>query len=537
MDARHPLIAQLQAKGALGAHALERAVRASVDSGVRIDRTLRALGLVPDEVLTAAAVAVSGIALHDGEAPDAESVGDLGLPESFMRSARCIPLRFEGEALLLGIEDAFDGFAVAAVAARTGLVVVPRLLAPGSLERLIDGLRRAPREATEVSPETAGRDDVERLRDLASDAPIIRLVAAMIDRAVDARASDVHLTALPGGASRLRLRVDGLLRDVDPPAAGLHAAVVSRLKIMAGLDIGERRLPQDGRIKIGARGRLIDLRVATMPHAHGEGVVLRILDRSTVALAFESLGLSEAVTRRLGHALAQPNGMVLVTGPTGSGKTTTLYAALRRLATPEMNVVTVEDPIEYELDGVAQIQVARQIGLDFATCLRSVLRQDPDVVMVGEIRDRETAIVATQAALTGHLVLATVHTNSAAGAIPRLIDLGVDPFLVASTVRGVLAQRLVRRLCSTCRRPSSGSDVAWTAVGCEACGGTGYQGRLAIADFLAVTPEIAALTTRAADESAIAAAAGGDQIVLDAEEKIRCGLTTRSEVLRTIGSR
>jgi general secretion pathway protein E len=352
---------------------------------------------------------------------------------------------------------------------------------------------------------------------------------------------------------RIRYRVDGLLRDAEPPPAELHQALVSRIKIMAGLDIAERRLPQDGRIRIAWRGREIDLRVATMPHMNGEGVVLRVLDRSSVALDFESLGFFQTHIVSIGNILREPHGIFLVTGPTGSGKTTTLYAALQTIATPDRNIITVEDPIEYQLDGINQIQVNRKIGLDFAGALRAVLRQDPDIIMVGEIRDQETAAVANQAALTGHLVLATIHTNTAVAALPRLVDMGVEPYLLASTIRGTMAQRLLRKLCSNCRRrgelPSwqkhlwrdKGADIdtCYEAVGCETCQGTGYAGRIAIAEIMPMTDRIRNRLIEKADESelsSLAKQAGMVSMLEDGLSKAAAGMTSIGEVLRVAGT-
>jgi general secretion pathway protein E len=546
----------LLAVGALTRQALERGRRAADLSGARVDRALNRLGLVSDNALVAAWQSVSGIALAQQSDFPAEALLTDVLAPSFLRHVRCVPLAVETDKIVLAIEDPLDAFTPAAVAAKSGLAVEARLARIGDIEAFLKRL-----EDTVPSNDAAGTDsradeavhvDVERLRDLASDAPVIRIANSIVDYAIETKASDIHLTATRTG-SRLRYRIDGVLRDADPPGAGLHAAVISRLKIMAGLDIAERRLPQDGRIRVGSRGQEIDLRVATMPHAYGEGMVLRILDRSAVALEFEALGLSPDVIAALRNILAAPHGMFLVTGPTGSGKTTTLYAALKEISRPDRNVVTVEDPVEYHLDGVNQIQVARKIGLDFASALRAVLRQDPDVLMVGEIRDRETAAVAVQAALTGHLVLATLHTNTAAGALPRLIDMGVEPYLVASTVRAVLAQRLVRQLCANCKQPASvdahliaarglsfdaprrPAEAMFRSVGCVSCGGSGYDGRIVVSEYMPVTDEIRALILDSGDEKRIvdtAVAAGMRRLREDGLAKALQGVTTLDELAR-----
>ncbi|MBB3930034.1 general secretion pathway protein E [Kaistia hirudinis] len=451
----------------------------------------------------------------------------------------------------MAVEDPLDAFAPAALAAKLGRPVERVLIRTSLLEALLqpsDGQAPTDGQRNFAATDEGIGHDLDRLRDLASDEPVIRFVNAMIDRAVDLRASDIHVTRTSHG-SRLRYRIDGVLRDMEPPPAGMHAAVISRVKIMSGLDIAERRLPQDGRTRVSFRGRELDLRVATMPHAHGEGVVLRLLDRTAVPLDLRTLGLSPHVVTPLSAALERPNGIVLVTGPTGSGKSTTLYAALRTIQGPSKNIVTVEDPIEHYLDGISQIQVSRQIGFDFANVLRAILRQDPDVIMIGEIRDRETAIVAVQAALTGHLVLATVHTNSAAGALPRLVDMGVEPFLLASCLRGVLSQRLVRTLCPQCRQPAAfraddpmaapGSIAdAFEARGCAHCAQTGFKGRSAIAEFLPAADEIRDALLRGADAATIDAAGrrhGLIPLIEDGRDKVREGVTTTAELLRVSG--
>lgn len=523
------VIRELQAKEHVTAQALERAGRAAETSGIRLDRVLLQLGIVAEDTLTEVWAQVSGLPMAAGEDVPAEPILDGILTEGFLRYARCLPLVADDNRLKLAIEDPLDRFTANAVALKTQREVSLALIRPSDLDAAFKRLFDQPQVSPDILPlsDDALGSDIERLRDLASDAPVIRMVSDMLDRAIEMKASDIHLTATRDG-SRLRYRVDGVLQERPAPPASLHAALVSRLKIMASLDIAERRLPQDGRIRIAWRGRDIDLRIATMPHAHGEGVVLRILDRSAIALDFDALGLSGSTVEALHSALAYPHGMILVTGPTGSGKTTTLYAALRTLDRTRLNIITVEDPIEHHLDGINQIQVARKIGLDFAQALRSILRQDPDVILIGEIRDRETAAIAVQAALTGHLVLATLHTNTAAAAIPRLIDMGVEPYLVASTVRGIMAQRLVRRLCLAC----VSSDGT---VGCAQCSNSGYMGRLAISEFMTMTDGIRGALRLDAGEASILAAAQTDGFVVlkkDGLDRMQQGLTTHQEVLR-----
>jgi general secretion pathway protein E len=428
--------------------------------------------------------------------------------------------------------------------------VARAVIRASDLEAALDRLYGNRRDGAAESGGDAGADeaDLERLKDMASDAPVIRAVNRIVAAAVAARASDIHIEPTDDRLA-VRYRIDGVLQEQEALPAAMRLALVSRIKIMAALNIAEKRLPQDGRMRLAVRGHEIDLRVATAPSIHGESVVLRILDRSNLALDFASLGFDAGLTAKLLPILHRPHGIVLVTGPTGSGKTTTLYAALAELNTADRKLLTVEDPIEYRLPGVIQTQVAPGIGLGFSAALRSFLRQDPDVMMVGEIRDIETAQVAVQAALTGHTILSTLHTNTAAGAVTRLIDMGVEPFLIASSLNAVLAQRLVRRLCPECREPGpvaaeiaiglgdliAPGESVWHPRGCDACGGSGFRGRVAVLELLVMDEAIARLVlTRAeAREVERAAIAGGMRSLLkDGIEKSRAGLTTLEEVLR-----
>jgi general secretion pathway protein E len=401
---------------------------------------------------------------------------------------------------------------------------------------------------TETGADEDFLEDVGRLRDLASEVPVIRLVNQLISRAVESGASDIHIESLQ---SRMivRYRIDGILREVASPPANLRAAIISRVKIMAKLNIAERRLPQDGRIRIAVQGREFDLRISTMPTLHGEGVVMRVLDRASLVHDLSVLGFSDAMLAPFLGVLDRPQGILLVTGPTGSGKTTTLYTSLMRLNSIERKLFTVEDPIEYQLEGVNQIQVKPQIGLTFAQVLRSVLRQDPDIIMVGEMRDLETAQIAVQAALTGHLVLSTLHTNNAAGTITRLLDMGVEDYLVTSTVSGVLAQRLVRKLCQHCREAyeplpelvnqldlphATGTPMLYRARGCGHCRG-GYRGRVGVFEFLPLTDEIRRLVlshATAHDIHRAGAAEGMCSMYDDGIAKAIAGVTSIEEVLR-----
>jgi general secretion pathway protein E len=397
----------------------------------------------------------------------------------------------------------------------------------------------------------ANEDDIEHLKDLASEAPVIRLVNLMITRAVEGRASDIHTEPFENRL-KIRYRIDGVLVEVESPPSRLSAAIISRIKIMAKLNIAERRLPQDGRIQLRVQGKEIDLRVSTTPTMHGESVVMRILDKANVVLDFGALGFSPDMLERFTKVLNMPHGIILVTGPTGSGKTTTLYTALQKINTPERKILTVEDPVEYQLEGVNQIQVKPQIDLTFANALRSIVRQDPDVIMIGEMRDLETAKIAVQSALTGHLVLSTVHTNDAAGGITRLLDMGVDDYLLTSTVNGILAQRLVRVLCPKCREPyralpemvrelqlnrcTDARDIQlYKPVGCDHCGGIGYKGRAAIMEFMVVTDRIRAQILKHSDAGDIEVSAreeGMYTMYEDGLRKVLNGMTTLEEVLR-----
>ncbi|PKU21565.1 GspE/PulE family protein, partial [Telmatospirillum siberiense] len=401
----------------------------------------------------------------------------------------------------------------------------------------------AARACSEIRP--------SRVNTTASDAPVVRMVNALIARAVEARASDIHLEPAEDRLA-VRLRIDGALGEEESLPNQVKAAVVSRIKVMAGLDIAERRLPQDGRLRLAVRGQEIDFRVATAPTIHGEGVVLRILDRSSLSLDFETLGFEPALLERYLEVLRRPHGIVLVIGPTGSGKTTTLYASLAALNTVDRKILTIEDPIEYRLAGISQTQVKHQIGLTFATALRSFLRQDPDVMMVGEIRDLETAQVAVQAALTGHTILSTLHTNDAASAVTRLLDIGVEPYLITSTLNAVMAQRLVRRLCPVCRRPYTPSEQDLSALGlaeseaaavrtlyrpggCSACSGSGFRGRLSVMELLAMDEAVVRLVlnrSEAREIRKVAVEAGMVGMLVDGLRKAGAGLTTVDEVLR-----
>jgi general secretion pathway protein E len=549
----------LIARGQCDGRTIERAGRVAAETGQRLDSVLIQLGLLTERGLaeTYAMLLRLPIAVPGRYPTEAPLLADC-LPPRFLRQARALPVAIENDALVVAVVDPLDTFTPAAVAAASGRSVRLEVAVPIELEAALERLYPAEGGTEEeAQSETAGGSpleaDTERLKDLASEAPVIRLVNQIITRAVETNASDIHIEPFEDRL-RVRYRYDGMLHEADNPPTRLTAAITSRVKIMARLDIAERRLPQDGRIRLAVRGQEIDFRVSTVPSLHGETVVLRILDRGAVAFDYTKLGLPAAVIRRFQAAMALPNGIVLVTGPTGSGKTTTLYTGLLALNSIERKIVTVEDPIEYRLHGITQMQVHEQIGLTFAEFLSAIVRQDPDVIMVGEIRNQETAQVAAQAALLGRLVLSTLHTNSAAAAVTRLRDMGLEDYLLAAVLRGVLAQRLVRRLCPSCRGAAPAPaelirrfDLAASCnaetvmlhhpVGCAECRQSGYRGRFAIAEFLALNPEIEHLIFARADHNSIeraAIAAGMTPLLQCGLEAAMAGETTIEEVMRSV---
>ena len=486
------------------------------------------------------------------------------LPYAFARNQQIL-LEQDGDTLTLWLHAATPAGGISETMRKFDTHQIELLSAEALQQRISAAYAQGESSAASVVSEVQSDADlsrmmqelpaVEDLLESAGDAPIIRMLNALLTQAARDGASDIHIEPFERHSS-VRFRVDGTLREVVQPNRALHAALISRLKIMAQLDISERRLPQDGRISLRIGTRAMDVRVSTLPSAHGERAVLRLLDKSQGALNLESVGMQGEVLQRMEELIAQPHGIILVTGPTGSGKTTTLYTGLLTLNAVTRKVVTVEDPIEYQLRGINQIQIKPQIGLSFAALLRSILRQDPDVIMIGEIRDLETAQIAIQAALTGHLVLSTLHTNSAAAAITRLRDMGVEDYLLTAVLRGVMGQRLVRRLCDSCKveAPAAPELVArfglerrtdrrpitlFHPVGCAACRDTGYRGRQAIAEFLAPDAEIERLIFARTDHSAIerAAVAAGMVTMFDAGiDAALAGTTTIEEVARSIRS-
>jgi general secretion pathway protein E len=535
---------------------LNRAMRFHNDGVDRLATLLPKLGLVSERDMAGALSALLKLPLvREADVPPAAVLDDV-LSSRFLKQKHILPLEATDRSLRIAVVDPLDAYAIDAVRIASGREPVIQVAEPGLVERALERLydtrsQAGVEDAMDIDEADELGVDVERLRDLASEAPVIRLVNQIIARAVDRHASDIHLEAFEDRV-RLRYRIDGVLSEADPPPRNLRAAIVSRIKIMARLNIAERRLPQDGRINLAIRGKSIDLRISTIPAMHGEGVAMRILDRDSVALDFDALGIVGANPDALAAVLERPHGIFLVTGPTGSGKTTTLYAALSTLNSPDKKILTVEDPVEYRLAGIDQIQVKPEIGLTFAHVLRSFLRQDPDILMIGEIRDRETAEIAVQAALTGHLVLSTLHTNDAASSITRLLDMGVADYLLISTVTAISAQRLVRTLCQHCRgnapvlpelaaqlgldrHGSSHSLTIGQAVGCEQCGHTGFRGRTSLMETLVMSDRLRQMVLRQAEATALQRAAieeGMVPIYDDGMKKVLAGVTTIEEVLR-----
>ncbi|MER1967081.1 type II secretion system ATPase GspE [Castellaniella sp. GW247-6E4] len=464
------------------------------------------------------------------------------LPYAWARSHRAL-IRTDSEGLTLTVSERAPDWALAEIRRVYGALPL-RTVPDTELDTLLAAAYARTDDAASVVDAAASEIDLDRLLqdmpeiedllDASDDAPIIRMINALFTQAVRDHASDIHLEAFETH-SVVRYRVDGTLRDIVSPRRALHNALVSRIKIMASLDIAEKRMPQDGRIALRVGGRSIDVRVSTLPTGHGERVVLRLLDKEAGRLQLERLGMAPGILRGLDSLIHLPHGIVLVTGPTGSGKTTTLYAALGRLDAATTNILTVEDPIEYDLPGIGQTQINARIELSFASALRAILRQDPDVIMVGEIRDLETAEIAVQASLTGHLVLATLHTNDAVSAVTRLIDMGVEPFLLASTLRGVLAQRLVRKLCEHCKTPQADDTAAWNPGGCAACGHTGYRGRTGVHELFVLDDALRGLIHSGGGEQALRDAArseGMRSLYEDAQRWVAQAVTSLEEIMR-----
>ena len=549
------VVAALVEKGRLKETDLARAQRVQEDTGGELLALIARLGLVSERDHAETCADVLGLPLLAvKELPDLPPEGiDLSL--KFMKQFAAVPVAEAPGRVDVLMADPQDPYVRDAIRLASQREVRPLVGLRSEIGDLIERWHGQGRSAMGAIVETAegesgDMDDVEHLRDLASEAPVIRLVNLIIQRAVELRASDIHIEPFENRL-KVRYRIDGVLEEGESPPANLTAAVISRVKIMAKLNIAERRLPQDGRIMLRVQGKELDLRVSTVPTAHGESVVMRLLDRETVVFDFKKLGFTDEFLPQFQKVLEQPHGILLVTGPTGSGKTTTLYTALSKINTPDVKIITVEDPVEYQIEGINQIQAKPQIGLDFAHALRSIVRQDPDIIMIGEMRDLETCKIAIQSALTGHLVLSTLHTNNAAGGITRLLDMGVEDYLLTSTINGILAQRLVRRLEPTHAERYEASPEEIEKFGLRryqpegtihlyrprgsAIAPSGYLGRTTIMEFLVMNDEIRRAVMRHAgmgELEQLAGEAGMRTMYQDGIAKALAGLTTIEEVLR-----
>jgi len=523
---------------------LDRALELQRERGDKLGKILVDLGFVAARDVLIALSEQLQVPLLVIEGPPAVSPETETLSPKFLRQFRCLPMALHDHTVTLAMADPLDFETRSTVAACTGLAVLPGLAGE---QEILDAIDRyygqTDKSETEMAtPAGEASEDLEQLRDMASEAPVIRLVNAMVAQAVEKRASDIHIEPFEK-EFRVRYRIDGVLVNQDSPPRELKAAIISRVKLMARLNIAERRLPQDGRIKVKTLGREVDLRVSTLPTLYGESVVMRLLDRSAGDFYdLERLGFDHHMLSRMEHYTSLPHGIFLVTGPTGSGKSTTLYSALKRINQTDKKIITIEDPVEYQMDGINQIHVNTQIGLTFAQGLRHIVRQDPDVIMVGEIRDRETADIAIRSALTGHFVYSTLHTNDAPSAIARLTDMGVENYLITSSLVAVLAQRLVRVICAECKvsagtaiTPEGETIAVFRGAGCETCFNTGYRGRLGIFELMELNEELRASIMRNEDSGKITEIArrhGMQNLREDGWNKVRRGMTSAEEVMR-----
>lgn len=548
----NPICAYLASVGKLKLEHVDHALRLQTEQveWEQIGTILVKLGFVSERDLVEGIANQLSIRLVERHEFPEQLVFGGQISPRFLRASKTMIFDEDEDRLWVAMADPQQEYVVKALRLITAKEVLTHIGIPSEIEAGLDQLYEAPKHSKNQDSSVQFAEDVEQLKELAAEAPVIKLVNQLIQKAAESGASDIHIEPFEDQV-KIRYRVDGLLREVDAPPARSAAAIISRIKIMANMNIAERRLAQDGRFKQRIGGKEFDFRVSTVPTIYGESVVLRLLQRDEVALDFSHLGFSPEQMTTMFNLLAQPHGIILVTGPTGSGKSTTLYAALRHLNQPERMIITVEDPVEYNIHGVNQIQVKPQIGLTFANALRSIVRQDPDVIMIGEMRDSETAQIAVQSALTGHLVLSTLHTNDAAGSIMRLLDMGIPDYLLISAVNAIQAQRLVRRLCIECRQAyQSGEEVdrwgldrfaepasisLYHATGCMACSGTGYDKRTAILEILPISETIKQLVLARSDTDKIAAAAVEQGMLTmrdDGFSKVTTGQTTIEEVLR-----
>ncbi len=552
---------KLQSQEKLSQQDLNKAMRVQATALEKsLPNLLVKLGLCSELDIARALSESTGLAIVQPEDYPVESPFSNDISVRFLKHNQVIGLEHNEKQLCVALSDPEQQFQLEALALATGKQIVAKIGLTSEIIAALEvqygeGKSQMDQIVDDLDVSELGTEDLEHLKDLASEAPVIKMVNLFMQKAVEMQASDIHIEPFEQNL-KIRLRIDGVLQDIESPPVSATAAVLSRIKIMAKLNIAERRLPQDGRIKLQMLGKELDLRVSTIPTMHGESVVIRLLDKETTVLDFKTLGLTGKHAQQFIDTLSKPHGIVLVTGPTGSGKSTTMYTALKQLNTQERKIITVEDPVEYQLEGVNQIQAKPQIGLTFASALRSIVRQDPDIIMIGEMRDIETARIAVQSALTGHLVLSTLHTNDAAGGITRLLDMGLEEYLLSSTVNGILAQRLVRKLCPICKESyiasetlieemqlqrftdsiSENSEITlYKPVGCSACGGIGYKGRIAIIEFLLMTDEVRKQIMAHEEAGAIqkqAIASGMMTMSSDGMIKSLQGLTSLEEVLR-----
>jgi type IV pilus assembly protein PilB len=524
-------------------------------AGRALGRVLVDRGVLTESQLVAALAQQIGMKFVDlGEFP-VDGAALASVPQSVCRRYNALPIGFEDGKLLVAMSDPANVFAIDDLRSITGVEVKPVVATKSDVTAAINRYHRADSDLDDLTMELDQEEseDISGLREVVEDAPIVKFVNLLITQAINDRASDIHLEPSERDL-RVRFRIDGVLHEIMRSPKNIQSGVISRLKIMADINIAERRVPQDGRLSVTVTGKKIDLRVATLPTVWGEKVVMRVLDNSTAMLRLSDLGFSDRNYERYAKSFTKPYGMIMVTGPTGSGKSTTLYATLNIVSRPEINVITVEDPVEYRISGINQVQTNVKAGLTFATALRSILRSDPDVVLIGEVRDHETAQIAVEAALTGHLVLTSLHTNDAPSAVTRLVEMGIEPFLVGSALDAVLAQRLARRLCEKCKEAyTPDAEVLKSArfpweegeplptlfrpVGCSACAKTGYRGRVALHEVMLVSEEIERMAVEratAVDIERVAVEQGMMSLRLDGMDKVVNGVTALEEILRVV---
>jgi type IV pilus assembly protein PilB len=543
--------------GLIAPEDLDRALARRAETGQLLGRVLIELGMIKEVDLVAALARQIGLDFIDLNDHVIDATAAAMVPEQVARRYRAIPIGYRDTKLMVAMADPSNLFALDDIRTITGMDILPLVATAGDIEQAIRRYSGVDESVQQVSAEAsqAAEDELgpEATPITVEEGPIVKMVNLFITQAIGERASDIHIEATERDV-RIRYRVDGVLHEVMRSPKNIHAGLVSRLKVMADINIAERRIPQDGRVGLTVGGKTIDLRVASLPTVYGEKIVIRILDKSAVLLKLEELGFSDLSFQRYQEAFTRPYGAVLVTGPTGSGKSTTLYATLNIINRPDKHIITVEDPVEYRLPGINQMQVHPRAGLTFASALRSILRADPDIILVGEVRDRDTALIAVEAALTGHLVLTTLHTNDAASALPRLIEMGIEPYLVASSIDCVVAQRLARKLCPRCRqayRPEKADlegagfpepqwgdiDQLFRPAGCPSCAKTGFRGRMGLYEVLRMTEEIERLTADRTSGEDIRRAARGDGMVSlrqDGLDKVKAGLTSIEEILRVV---